>query len=50
MGELATVFQAEVLAILKCAVLLLKEKSRKQIYIYTDSRAAIEALARTSTE
>ncbi|XP_018396943.1 PREDICTED: uncharacterized protein LOC108775154 [Cyphomyrmex costatus] len=50
MGELATVFQAEVLAIQKCAELLLKGKSRKQINIYTDSRAAIEALARTSTE
>ncbi|XP_018407336.1 PREDICTED: uncharacterized protein LOC108783293 [Cyphomyrmex costatus] len=50
MGELAIVFQAEVLAILKCAKLLLKGKSRKQIYIYTDSRAAIEALTRTSTE
>ncbi|XP_018396627.1 PREDICTED: uncharacterized protein LOC108774895 [Cyphomyrmex costatus] len=48
MGELATVFQAEVLAIQKCAELLLRGKSRKQIYICTNSRAAIEA--RTSTE
>ncbi|XP_018405957.1 PREDICTED: uncharacterized protein LOC108782235 [Cyphomyrmex costatus] len=50
MGELATVFQAEVLAIQKCAELLLKEGSRKQMHICSDSRAAIETLASTSTE
>ncbi|XP_018392964.1 PREDICTED: uncharacterized protein LOC108772018, partial [Cyphomyrmex costatus] len=49
-GELATVFQAEVLAIQKCAELLLKERNRKQIHICTDSRAAIGALARVTNK
>ncbi|XP_020298245.1 uncharacterized protein LOC109862582 [Pseudomyrmex gracilis] len=51
LGKLATVFQAEVLAILECARLLLsKETMSKKIHIYTDSKAAIGAFARTTTE
>ncbi|XP_020297787.1 uncharacterized protein LOC109862210 [Pseudomyrmex gracilis] len=49
--QLATVFQAEVLAILECARLLLsKETMSRRIHIYTDSKAAIGALAKTITE
>ncbi|XP_046145450.1 uncharacterized protein LOC123988743 [Osmia bicornis bicornis] len=49
--ELATVFQAEVLAITECAKLQISlgVKYRK-ICICSDSRAAINALAKTSTE
>ncbi|XP_020289696.1 uncharacterized protein LOC109857614 [Pseudomyrmex gracilis] len=51
LGKLATVFQAEVLAILKCArILLSRETKTKRINIYTDSKTAIEALAKTTTE
>ena len=51
MGELATVFQAEVLAILECARLQISNEIRnKKIRICTDSRAAIGALAKTTTE
>ena len=51
MGELATVFQAEVLAILECARLQISNETRnKKIRICTDSRAAIGALAKTTTE
>ncbi|XP_020298080.1 uncharacterized protein LOC109862437 [Pseudomyrmex gracilis] len=51
LGKLATVFQAEVLAILKCARLLLSNETKKRrINIYTDSKAAIGVLAKTTTE
>ncbi|XP_020297722.1 uncharacterized protein LOC109862173 [Pseudomyrmex gracilis] len=51
LGKLATVFQAEVLAILECARLLLsRETKTRRINIYTDSKAAIGALAKTTTE
>jgi hypothetical protein len=51
MGELATVFQAEVLAILKCVELqILNNTKDRSIYICSDSRAAISALAKTTTE
>nr|XP_034174838.1 uncharacterized protein LOC117601763 [Osmia lignaria] len=51
LGELATVFQAEVLAISECAKLQISlgVKYRK-ICICSDSRAAINALATISTE
>ncbi|XP_020298816.1 uncharacterized protein LOC109863050 [Pseudomyrmex gracilis] len=51
LGKLATVFQAEVLAILECARLLLsRETKTRRINIYTNSKAAIGALAKTTTE
>ncbi|XP_020296545.1 uncharacterized protein LOC109861345 [Pseudomyrmex gracilis] len=51
LGRLATVFQAEVLSILECARLLLsKETKKRRINIYTESKAAIGALAKTTTE
>ncbi|XP_020297708.1 uncharacterized protein LOC109862160 [Pseudomyrmex gracilis] len=51
LGKLATVFQAEVLTILECAKLLLSRKTKtRRINIYTDSKAAIGALAKTTTE
>ncbi|XP_020296585.1 uncharacterized protein LOC109861372, partial [Pseudomyrmex gracilis] len=51
LGKLATVFQAEVLAILECArLLLLRETKTRRINIYIDSKAAIGALAKTTTE
>jgi len=49
-GELATVFQAEVLAILRCMENLIEqEKQNNRIYICSDSRA-INALTKTTTE
>ncbi|XP_020296935.1 uncharacterized protein LOC109861622, partial [Pseudomyrmex gracilis] len=51
LSKLTTVFQAETLAILKCGRLLLsRETKTRRINIYTDSKAAIEALAKTTTE
>ncbi|XP_020299230.1 uncharacterized protein LOC109863382, partial [Pseudomyrmex gracilis] len=51
LGKLATVFQAKVLAILECTRLLLsRETKTRRINIYTDSKAAIGALAKTTTE
>jgi hypothetical protein len=45
------VFSAEVLAILRCTELLLtKNLIRKRIHICSDSRAAITALAKTTTK
>ncbi|XP_011686394.1 PREDICTED: uncharacterized protein LOC105449095 [Wasmannia auropunctata] len=50
-GGLATVFQAEVLAIHRCAEILTEtRRSRHTIYICSDSRAAIEALTKTTIE
>jgi len=49
--ELATVFQAEVLAVLECAnTLTLVKATNRNILICSDSRAAINALAKTTTE
>jgi ribonuclease HI len=51
MGSLSTVFSAEVMAILRCTELLLtKNLMRRRIHICSDSRAAIAALAKTTTE
>jgi hypothetical protein len=50
MGSLSTVFSAEVMAILRCAELLTKNLTRRRIHICSDSRAAIAALAKTTTE
>jgi ribonuclease HI len=51
MGSLSTVFSAEVMAILRCTKLLLtKNLTRRRIHICSDSRAAIAALAKTTTE
>jgi len=51
MGSLSTVFQAEVMAILGCTELLLsKNVTRMGIHICYDSRAAIAALAKTTTD
>jgi hypothetical protein len=45
MGSLSTVFSAEVMAVLRCAELLLtKNLTRRRIHISCDSRAAIAAL------
>jgi ribonuclease HI len=50
MGSLSTVFSAEVMAILRCTELLLtKNLMRRRIYICCDSRAALAALAKTTT-
>jgi ribonuclease HI len=51
MGSLSTVFSSEVMAILRCTKLLLtKNLTRRRIRICSDSRAAIAALAKTTTE
>jgi ribonuclease HI len=51
MGSLSMVFSAEVMAVLRCAELLLtKNLTRRRIHICCDSRAAIAALAKTTTE
>jgi ribonuclease HI len=51
MGSLSTVFFAEVMAILRCAELLLtKHHKRRRIHICSDSSAAIAALAKITTE
>jgi hypothetical protein len=50
-GSLSTVFSAEVMAILRCPELLsTKNLGRRRIHICSDSRAAIAALAKTTTE
>ncbi|XP_024893734.1 uncharacterized protein LOC112468686 [Temnothorax curvispinosus] len=51
MGSHSTVFTAEILAILKCTEYLLnKDTKEKKINICSDSRAAIQALTKTTTE
>jgi hypothetical protein len=51
MGSLSTVFQGEVVALLGCTELLLsKNITRMTIHICYYSRAAIAALAKTTTE
>jgi ribonuclease HI len=51
MGSLSTVFSAEVMAILRCTELLLtKNLTRRRIHICCDSRVAIAALVKTTTE
>jgi hypothetical protein len=50
-GSLSTVFSAEGMAILRCTELLLtKHRTRRRIHICSDSRAAIAALAKITTE
>ena len=50
-GSISTVFSAEVLTILRCTELLLtKNLIRKRIHICSDRRAAITALAKTTTK
>jgi hypothetical protein len=51
MGSLSMIFSAEVVAILRCTELLLtKNLTRRRIHICSDSRAAIVALAKTTTK
>jgi len=51
MGSLFKVFQAEVMAILRCTELLQsKNIMRRRIHICSDSRAATAALAKTTTK
>jgi ribonuclease HI len=51
MSSLSTVFSAEVMAILRCMELLLtKHLMRRRIQICSDSRAALAALAKTTTQ
>ncbi|XP_032685191.1 uncharacterized protein LOC116850698 [Odontomachus brunneus] len=51
LGGLATVFQAEVMAILRYAeTLAVNDSANQHFYICSDSRAAIHALAKTTTE
>jgi ribonuclease HI len=51
MGGLSAVFQAEVIAILRCTELLLsKNKTRKGIHFSSGSRAVIAALAKTTIQ
>jgi hypothetical protein len=50
-GSLSKVFSAEVIAILRCTeILLTTNLTRKTIYICSDSRVALAALAKTTTE
>jgi hypothetical protein len=50
-GSLSRAFSSEVMAILRCRGLLLtKYLTRRRIHICCDSRAALVALARTTTE
>jgi ribonuclease HI len=51
MGSLSTVFQAEVMAILRCRELLLsKNIMRWRIHFCCDNRTAVAALAKSTTE
>jgi ribonuclease HI len=51
MGSLSTLISAEVIAVLKFTELLLnKSVMRRRIHICCDSRAALAALAKTTTE
>jgi len=51
LGKLASVFQAEVLAIHRCAeTLLTRAIADYRLFICTDSRAALDALIKTTTE
>jgi len=51
MGSLSTVFQAEVMAVFRCIQLLLsKNITRQRILFCSDSRTAIAALAKSTTE
>jgi hypothetical protein len=50
MGSLSTVFQVEAMAILRCKELLLPKNVRRRTHVCPDSRAAIAALAETTTE
>jgi ribonuclease HI len=47
---LSTVFSAEVMAILRCTELLLTKNLTRRTQICSDSRAALAALAKTTTE
>jgi hypothetical protein len=47
---LSTVFQAEVMAILRCTELLLFKNRTRGIHICSDKRAAMAALAKTTTK
>jgi hypothetical protein len=50
MGSLSMVFSAEVMAILRCTELLLTKNLMRRIHIHSDSRAALAALAKTTTK
>ncbi|KAJ2939962.1 hypothetical protein O0L34_g6668 [Tuta absoluta] len=49
LGKFASVFQAEVLAILECASELTSREVDAEVVIYSDSQAALKALNKTST-
>jgi hypothetical protein len=51
MGSLCTVFQAEVMAIVRCTQLLLSRNiMRQRIHFCSDNRTAIAAPAKSTTE
>jgi hypothetical protein len=51
MGSFSTVFSADVMATLRCKELLLTiNLMRRRIHICCDSRTALAALAKTTTE
>ena len=50
LGNLSTVFQAEVMAILKCTELLLFKNVTRRIHICSDKRVAMAALAKTTNK
>jgi hypothetical protein len=50
MGSLSMMFSAEVMAILRYTELLLTKNLTRRIYICSDSRAALAALPKTTTE
>jgi len=50
MGNLFTMFQAEVMAIVRSTQLLLSKNIKRRIYIYSDSREPIATLAKTAME
>jgi hypothetical protein len=51
MGSFSMVFSAEVMAILRCAdLLLVKNMTMRRIYICSDSMAALTALAKTTSK
>jgi hypothetical protein len=49
MGSLCLVFSAEVIVILRCAELLVKNMIRRRIHICFDSRTSLAALGKTTT-
>jgi ribonuclease HI len=50
MGSLSTAFSAEMTAILRCTELLLTKNLMNRIHIWSDSRAALAVLTKTTTK